>query len=388
MSESAPKSVGPTPAAARLDLPGRRDPAVAEIARAWRARSGGKVRRDTDRRTLIACSGGADSSALAIVLRVAAARGDNLVLAHVVHDLRRPTEADADRDRAHELAERLGMAFAEARIEVAGRKGNAESFARKARYARLSELADKHGCPYVVTGHHADDQLETMLMAMVRGSGVRGMRGVAAARWLRTPSGDAGVRLIRPALRVTREDTERLCREAGWTWSHDRTNEDRSRLRAAVRAEVLPTLRAIRPKAAVKASDTAARLGEVSACVSDLARAVCDLGGDARDGELRWTRHELRKPPRAVLGEALRLGVARLGSGAGMDRLPARSLSAATKAVRSSSGVARSFVWSRVTLVVTREAVTLSRRADSGPGPKPTRDAEECAKDDEADFDG
>jgi len=366
-----------------LQLPDRRDAAVRAIARAWRARTAGRAARDGDRRTLVACSGGADSSALLIALCAAAGRTDNLVAAHIVHDLRPEAESHADRARARALADGLGVQFVEDGVQIASRPGNAEGNARRARYDALASLADARHCPYVATAHHADDQLETLVMALVRGSGVRGMRGVAPARWLRRPEGDAGVRLVRPMLGVTRADAERLCREAGWSWAEDRTNRDRARLRSAVRAEVLPALRSLRPAAALRAADTAARMRQAAAALAEGSEVLL-RDADHAPGRCRWHRDALRRAPRAVVGDALRLAAARLGEG-GLDRLPARSLDAAVSFIRSASGEARSFVWSRVVLEITRGAVTLSLRSDPS-----TSDplSEEPPTDGQADSDG
>jgi len=85
-----------------------RDAGVRRIVRAWRALTGGRGVRDVDRRTLIACSGGVDSSALVLALATAT---EHLVVAHVVHDMRGAEDALADRDAARVLAERVGLGF-------------------------------------------------------------------------------------------------------------------------------------------------------------------------------------------------------------------------------------------------------------------------------------
>jgi tRNA(Ile)-lysidine synthase TilS/MesJ len=127
---------------------------------------------DKARRTLIACSGGADSSGLVLGLAAAVSEpADLFVVAHIVHDMRTPREALADRDSARDLAATLGLPFAEDHIRVKG--GNAEANRPPPPLPGLAALAKTHGCPYIATAHHADDQLETILMGLLRGSGPR-----------------------------------------------------------------------------------------------------------------------------------------------------------------------------------------------------------------------
>ena len=195
-------------------------PAVREITRSWR-----RLTND-GAPTLVACSGGADSVALALALWSA---GAPITLGHVVHDLRPETEAHADRDLARALADRLGCSFLESSIQVTG-VGNDEGVARTRRYRALVSMAQEASLRYVASAHHADDQLESMLMAIARGAGLEGLSGVATSRTL-----DDGVTLIRPMLTVTRIDAEAICLAAGASWAHDVTNDDTDRFRNAVR---------------------------------------------------------------------------------------------------------------------------------------------------------
>ena len=200
----------------------------------WRRLTGGGEVRDNDRPTLIALSGGADSSAIAIVLsRRKAAR---LVTAHIRHGLRPESEQNRDRDASAELAERLGLPFVTRDIHLPA-VGNRESEARRLRYEALSQIAFEMGCRYIATGHHAEDQLETMLMALLRGAGPGGLSGIKPRRSLSN-----GVTLIRPALACTRAELVAICNAAQWEPVHDETNDDVSRRRAWLRAEVIPQL--------------------------------------------------------------------------------------------------------------------------------------------------
>jgi tRNA(Ile)-lysidine synthetase-like protein len=210
---------------------------------------------------------------------------DRIVLAHVVHDMRPAAEAHTDRDAVRALAELLGVPFVEAEVSVrhapadAGSEhakhlgANIEQVARVRRYDALARLALDAGIHFVATAHHAQDQLETLLMRLMRGAGPQGMRGIAPRRPLHPASpapsstvnaDESAVWLIRPMLGVSRADTERLCRESDWTWRDDATNLDATRVRAAVRHRVIPALLAISPSADLHAAHTSGMLREIA----------------------------------------------------------------------------------------------------------------------------
>ncbi len=274
----------------------RQDPAVRRIVRSWRALTGGAPVRDPQRRTLVACSAGVDSSALAIALAVASR---DVVLGHVVHDLRPAQEARADADAAADLAARLGLPIVRCSIAVAALSGNIEHNARVHRYLALAALAKGQACPFVATGHHADDQLETMLMRLIRGGSVKALAGIRERRPCH------GATLLRPSLGITRADCERICTIAGWTWATDATNEDRTRTRARLRAEVLPALRAMRPAASLRAASLARMLDSASQALVDQAREALDGSSVGPDGGWRVGLNDLRSLRPAVLIETL-----------------------------------------------------------------------------------
>ncbi len=344
--------------AGRNQRAGRYHPAAREIVRAWRRLAGGPGTTDRDRPTLIACSAGVDSSAMAIALATVRPAP---VVAHVVHDLRARADALADRDAAAALAAELGLRFVEAEVSIGGQPGNREALARRARYRALAELAEGAGCRFVTTAHHADDQLETVLMRLIRGSGPRGMGGIRPVRSL------GAVSVVRPMLGLTRADAVSICEAAGWAWKEDASNRDESFLRNAIRARVIPEIRAVRPDAAVRASVTA---------------EVCRLAADAIEREARLVlnaatrraaggrgvllgRDELAAAPFAVRCEALRLALRDAG-GRGMDSAGWRVLSPAARAIGDGKGQPRAFrVGSIVLLVRSREvAVTAAEGSD------------------------
>jgi tRNA(Ile)-lysidine synthase len=327
------------------------------IVRAWRALTGGPEVRDADRPTLLACSGGADSTALAIAL---AAPSRPLVIAHVRHDLRPPAETEPERQGVRTLADRLGIPFVHAEARVSTLPGNPEANARRARYRILESLASDNRCAFVATGHHAEDQLETILMALVRGSGPRGLGAMPEQRTL------GRVTLIRPMLEVSRADARAICRAANATWFEDHTNADTSRLRAAMRAGPAPALAAIRPRALARASEAAAQLRDTADLLDTLAARILDRA-ESLPGALRWDRPALAAEHPALLAAALRLAYARLHGGSMRDSLTARSVRQAVRAITQTAHGARTihrdrrFQWRGTELLVTPAEVRITR---------------------------
>lgn len=299
--------------------------------------------------SLIACSGGADSTALTLAL--AASVGERIRVGHVVHDMRSDEEALADRDAVRSLAAALGLGFSERSVRVPA--GNAEAGARAARLCALAEMAKEFGCATVATAHHAGDQFETVLMALARGAGPGGLAGMARSR----PIGAAGVRLIRPMLGIERADAERVCRLAGVVWREDATNEDRSRLRSALRHEVIPPLRAHRPGAVRRAAASAELLADAAGLVEDRAREV--FGGG-----LSWPRETLAAQRRIVVGAGLRGAWAGLTGGEGADRLSRAIVDAAIDAIADGRSDRRVFHWPGCVRIDVAGGLVTIRRVD------------------------
>ena len=343
--------------------PARRYAAARKIASEWRRLTGGKERRDPDRRTLIACSGGVDSSALAIGLSGARPA---VVLGHVVHDMREREAAGADRDSARALAERLGVDFVEREVPVRGLGGNLEGAARRGRYAALAEMAARAGCPYVATAHHADDQLETVLMRLIRGAGPRGLAGVMPVRRLDVELNGEPVRVVRPMLGMARGDAVGLCEAFGWAWAEDASNRDVSMVRNAIRAKVVPELKALRADAAERASVTAEVCGMAADAIERRARLVLNKATrDLDDSEhaVVLQRRALAAAPMAVRCEALRTVLRDFG-GAGMDRAGWSALRPAAGAIGDGRNEPRTFRVGSIVVSVRAHDVGISEFVD------------------------
>jgi tRNA(Ile)-lysidine synthase len=190
---------------------------------------------------LVAVSGGADSVALVWGLNQLRTSSERkLIVAHFNHRLR-GAESDADQSFVQDLAEELGLRFvtAAAESDLAGQRGGRglEGAAREARYEFLARAADEAGARYVATAHTADDQVETMLHNLVRGTGLAGLAGIPRARQLT----EAAV-LIRPLLNVTRKEVIEYLRELGKPYRQDATNSELHFTRNRIRHKLLPLL--------------------------------------------------------------------------------------------------------------------------------------------------
>lgn len=268
----------------------RADPTARKIVAEWRRLTGG-ASVDEHRATLLACSGGADSSALVLALATTPAR---LIVGHVIHDMRSAETSAADAERVRELAIRVGVPCVTTTISARPEGGNLEAVSRRMRYRQLSAMAQETGCAFIATGHHAGDQAETVLMRLMRGVGTAGIGCIRPKRNL-----DSGVHLVRPMLGVTRADAEAVCRNAEWAWCEDATNTEVG-LRAALRHQVLPLLDALSPLASASLARSASVLGEQGAAIERWATMVEHSAAVTGEGG-SWPRDLLRTLPEIVV---------------------------------------------------------------------------------------
>jgi tRNA(Ile)-lysidine synthase len=219
--------------------------------------------------SLVGVSGGADSVALALgLVRLAPAdAARQLVIAHADHGLR--AESAADYDFVATFAERLGVRFVGRRLAVAaaaGREG-VEGRARRLRYEFLAAAAHEAGARHVLVAHTADDQAETILHRLLRGTGIAGLAGMRRSRRLAD-----GVALLRPLLHVSRGSVREFLAATGQDWREDATNADVRHARNFLRHEILPRCEAGPYPAA---TDAIARLGaQAAASAAALASAA------------------------------------------------------------------------------------------------------------------
>ena len=242
-------------------------------------------------RLAVGLSGGADSVAL---MRTLAERNRELGLvlhvAHLHHGLR-GQEADADRDFCRLLAEQLGLAFHESRVDTAAEARpdaaagkvaeTVEEAARRLRYAWFRDLMRSGAVDAVATAHTRDDQAETVLAKFLRGAWTEGLSGIHPV--VQFPEG----RILRPLLATSRAEIEAYLRHLGQAWREDSTNRHLTYTRNRIRHELLPLLEGWNPN-----------LKEHLAQMADLAREE-----DAWwDGEVSRTAAQIVLPGRPVRG--------------------------------------------------------------------------------------
>jgi tRNA(Ile)-lysidine synthase len=273
-------------------------------------------------RLVVAVSGGADSVALLHALwRRRRARRWTLAVAHLDHGIR-GREAAADAAFVAALARRLRIPCHLGRARVpalARRRGvSLEMAAREARYRFLGQVARETGAAGVVTAHTADDQAETVLLKLLRGSARGGLSGMDAV------SVREGIRLVRPLLAVRRGAIEDYLRRHRLEWREDASNADPAFLRNRVRHGLLPLLeRDYNPRVREALVRTATVLADEDRWMDDLAR-VALREGLCTDGRLDLT--PLARQPLAARRRILRLWLAGRGvpaDGVDFDRIVA-----------------------------------------------------------------
>lgn len=185
-------------------------------------------------RVVAACSGGPDSVALVAALHaVATPMALTLSIAHVNHGVR--ASAWQDECIVLRVAANFGLPVNAVALQP---ERKSEAALRSARYAALEQIARDRGASAIATAHHAEDQTETVLLALFRGSGPDGLGGMEARRPLAS-----GIDLVRPLLRIASENLRYYCQVNGLPYAIDPTNEDETVRRNAVRA----ALEALRP---------------------------------------------------------------------------------------------------------------------------------------------
>ena len=199
-------------------------PAVRNAVRAWleKFEAGDKI--------LVAVSGGADSLALAYALSV---ESENLAISvvgvTVDHQLQSASSSQAE--KVVEQLAKFGLTCAIKKVTVDIKEG-LEASARKVRYEAINEMAIQENADAVFLGHTKDDQAETVLLGLARGSGTRSLTGMAEHNGI----------YIRPLLEITRIQNEQFCKEVGLDYWNDPHNQDSQFARVRVRNEALPVL--------------------------------------------------------------------------------------------------------------------------------------------------
>ena len=252
---------------------------------------------------LAAVSGGADSLCLLLVLKEL---GYPLHIAHYDHGLR--PESGRDSEMVRSAAARLGLPFSlgqgDVRRHADKNRLTLEEAARGLRYKFLVRAAKELNASVIVTGHTRNDQAETVLMHLLRGSGLRGLGGIRpSADFPGTQENPAGrnIRLVRPLLCLTHSQTVDYCRQEGWDPVQDPTNQDPAFARNKIRKELIPVLEQYNPSIA----DGLCRLSDIAQAQNDfIDQTAADLwrqsARELEPGLVRIPHDVFRDAPPAI----------------------------------------------------------------------------------------
>ncbi|MHC5083814.1 MAG: tRNA lysidine(34) synthetase TilS [Planctomycetota bacterium] len=195
-------------------------------------------------RVLLAVSGGADSVAMAHALASLKQQGVlscEFVIGHINHCLR-GADSDADQAFVKDLAQVLGVPVVTESVDVAAyakaNKLSIETAGRMLRQQALAKMADAHGCSRIATAHHADDQAETLVHRLMRGTGFRGLCGIRSTSIVNSAV------YVRPMLNIRRDEIIEYCKTNHIKWRQDKSNTDLQFTRNRIRHQLLPALHA------------------------------------------------------------------------------------------------------------------------------------------------
>ncbi len=281
------------------------------------------------RRLLVGLSGGPDSSALLLALAAGAEREDwSIVAAHIDHGIAPAAVRREFAAAARAVAGRAGVPLRTRQVDApaaAARRGDGlEAAARALRYDALLALAadtfDGCGAHAVVVGHTMDDQAESVLLHLIRGSGSDGLAGMPAAGTVPRPG--ARTPLLRPMLEIRRAQSVALCAAAGVVPSRDPANDDPAYTRVRLRRDILPALHAINPAIVPRLAALAGAVTVDRALLDDLTRDALQAlrahpdAPPAPPAGVAFSRRALARQPRAIRARLLRRQVIALGGAA------------------------------------------------------------------------
>jgi tRNA(Ile)-lysidine synthase len=258
---------------------------------------------------VLAASGGPDSVALLramVLLKNAAGGRGKLYVAHLNHGLR-GSAADADEAWLKALCDRLNLPLNVAKSDVAAiaaEQGDGwEAAARSARYDFLRDVAEQVGARFVATAHTADDQAETVLHRMIRGTGIEGLAGIPKFRPL-----SRSVVLVRPLLTVQRREVLDYLAAIGQDFRTDATNEDVRWTRNRLRKHLLPQLRELyNPKVGTALMNLAAQANEAQQVIANRAADLVRDGVVVEPKQMRLDCGKLVGEPVIVVREVCKM---------------------------------------------------------------------------------
>ena len=229
---------------------------------------------NSGKRIAVALSGGLDSVVLLDTVCKAEAnnksRDKNQIYAfHIHHGLQK--QADDWLIFCEKLAKKYKIHFDFRLLHLGSpqEQGNIESRARAGRYEALTDLCEEYGIEDLLLAHHQNDQAETVLLQLLRGSGVAGLSGMPQSR---QRSSIQNLTLWRPLLNQSRQELEAYAKEHKLKWIEDPSNQDRKYRRNAIRKDIIPKLEKIQPEALANMARSAELLGEAQTLLNRLAQ--------------------------------------------------------------------------------------------------------------------
>ena len=270
-------------------------------------------------KVLVAYSGGADSTTLLLLMHGA---GYDVVACHLHHGMR--VEADQELLNCQGICDSIGVPFASGRADVpkisTDRNISIEEAGRQARYAFFAQVKASTGCEIVVTGHTADDQLETVLHHLIRGSGLKGICGIPEIR----------EDIVRPLLPFSREETREFCTSRGLWFHDDPDNFNLKYTRVKLREKVVPELLKINPTALESVRRMTTILREEDAYLDSAAAAFLEtiefplndqLAFLTRSQEFGFTLSGYRSGPAVLAKRSLKLLLSFFGGQPSFDQI-------------------------------------------------------------------
>jgi tRNA(Ile)-lysidine synthase len=228
---------------------------------------------ESGKRIAVALSGGLDSVVLLDTVCRSQVKNKNHIYAfHIHHGLQK--SADDWLIFCEKLAQKYKIHFDFRLLHLANpsEQGNVESRARLARYDALADLCEEYGIEDLLLAHHQNDQAETLLIQLLRGSGVAGLSGMPQTRELiGTAERNQSITLWRPLLNQSRSELEAYAKERKLKWIEDPSNQDTKYRRNAVRKKIIPALEKIQPGAIANIARSAELLGDAQALLNRLA---------------------------------------------------------------------------------------------------------------------
>ncbi len=339
------------------------------------------------KRLVVGFSGGQDSTCLLHALvEMGRAVDFEVVATHVDHGLRADSGADAA--RAVDIARGLGVRAVARRVDVGAyrrrlRQWSIQQAARAARYQALAQVVAEVDADALMVAHTADDQAETVLLNLLRGSGLAGLAGMRLDETI-SPArlgpaapelGDRPVpvperlRLVRPLLRIERRTTLAYCAELALPIVADASNLSRAYTRNRVRLDVLPVLEQLNPAVRTVLARTADLVADEQAALDGVARTLhASLARPAGRRTLAYDRSAWESQPRGLQRRLLRLGIETLTGG--LEDVPAGSLEDALDVLRAGRAGRAYHLPRNVELTVLEQRLLLQVR-EPAPGRQP-----------------